>query len=228
MLWWLRSKWPNTTTVLSRWPHEQCWQEVGCRTDTDKLIVLEGVSGHLPMLKPASDICLFTLKKGTRQLALHSGLVFKPTLPVTSTPHIFTLPLTANLSLPLPTPLLFLQTTHLCCCESAAADRPFLIINHCWLHSQAGPHHVSSRGFMGFQKKELCTPEKNLYIYKKSPCQGKHRWLEEEDSRDGGFWYSPPWHPTWWVLSSKPITSREKKDTYWWAARKGKAPAAIT
>lgn len=139
------------------------------------------------MLKPASDICLFTLKKITRQLALHSGLVFKLTLSVTSTPHIFTLPLTANLSLSLPTPLLILQTAHLCCCESAAADRPFLIINHCWLHSQAGPGHVSSQEFMGFQKKKVCTPENKPCIScKKSPCQGKHRGLEEEDSRTGG------------------------------------------
>lgn len=117
-------------------------------------------------------------------MALHSGLVFKPTLPLTSTPHIFTLPLTANLSLPPLASLLFLQTTRLCCCEPAAADRPFLIINHSWLHSQAGPRHVSSHEFMGFEKKELLTPEKTHISRIKSPCQGKHSGQEEEESGD--------------------------------------------
>lgn len=74
-------------------------------------------------------------------MALHSGLVFKPTLPLTSTPRIFTLPLTATLSLPPLTSLLFLQTTRSRCCESAAANRPFLIINHSWLHSRCQGKH---------------------------------------------------------------------------------------
>ena len=130
-------------------------------------------------------------------MALHSGLVFKPTLPLTSTPHIFTLPLTANLSLSPLASLLFLQTTLLCCCESAAADRPFLIINHSWLHSQAGPRHVSSREFMGFEKKELCTQGKKHISCNKSPCQGKDsEGGEGEEMGTGGFWCSPPWHPT--------------------------------
>lgn len=117
-------------------------------------------------------------------MALHSGLVFKPTLPLTSTPHIFTLPLTANLSLPPLASLLFLQTTHLCCCKSAATDRPFLIINHSWPHSQAGPHHARSCEFMGFEKKEICTQEKEHISCNKSPCQGKHSRQEEEESED--------------------------------------------
>lgn len=74
---------------------------------------------------------------------------------------------------------------------------------------------------MGFQKK-LCTPEKNPYICcKKSPCQGKHRGLEEEDSRDRGLWSSPPWHCAWWVLSSEPIVSREKKSHLLMGSREG-------
>lgn len=44
-------------------------------------------------------------------MALRSGLVFKRTLPLTSTPPIFTVPLTSNLSLPPLTSLLFLQKT---------------------------------------------------------------------------------------------------------------------
>lgn len=97
-------------------------------------------------------------------MALHSGLVFKPTLPLTSTPHIFTLPLTAIPSLPPLTSLLFLQTTRLCCCESAAANRPFLIINHSWLHSQAGPRHVSSRELRGFERRSFAYKKKRAHL----------------------------------------------------------------
>lgn len=93
-------------------------------------------------------------------------------------------PTHSYLCLPSLAPLLFLQTTRLCCSESAANDRSFLIINHSWLRSQAGPHCVSSRKFMGFEKKELCTQGKMHISCNKNLCQGKKKVSYQEAARN--------------------------------------------
>lgn len=58
--WCLRKKRLKASMVLSLCPSKRWWWGVGGGTITDKLLTLEGVSGHLPMLEPTSFNCLLT------------------------------------------------------------------------------------------------------------------------------------------------------------------------
>lgn len=93
-------------------------------------------------------------------MALHSSLVSKPTLPVTSTPHILTLPLTANLSLSLPTPLCFCRqhiygAVSLQSRQTISHNKPLLAAQPGW----ALPREQSA--IHGFPKEALHSRKKN-------------------------------------------------------------------
>lgn len=57
-------------------------------------------------------------------------------------------------------------------------------MNHSWLRSQAGLCCLSSRDFMGFEKKELCTQEKTPHLLKQESLSGQAERGGEE--RGGG------------------------------------------